>query len=357
MKRKTFILSMALIVIGMTWNGALHGTSAKKSTPIKNLIQKLEIGDPITYGNLTIIPVYSFGKKQKTNIFTLDEAFKNNWIKITEIDGGRVPEVRITNRTKHKIFLMGGEILSGCKQDRIVAGDVLLRPYSKDLKVPVYCVEHGRWNSVSESFYSKDNLGTYAMRAQAQTKAPSAQIGIWEKIASENKKLGVDTATSAYQAAYDKTEHRSKIRKIEKELQQIPFLNKDTIGVVIGLGGRIASVDVFADPVLFQRQWPKLLKSSALSSISIKRPGILSQQKAIEFFQYLINKEFISKTALDLGREFSLTDTLVIANALEYQAVILHLAGFPQETIGGKSAPAQDLEQRVRVIRTARQSH
>lgn len=339
------------IVMGMIRVAGIPDTYAKKTSPIKQLIQQLELGDPVFYGTLTIIPVYKTGRFSGSSVLTLEEALKNNWIKITELEGGRVPEVRITNRSKHKIFLMGGEILTGCKQDRILAGDVLLGPYTKNLKVPVYCVEHGRWNTVSEAFYSKDNLGTYYLRAQAQTKTPSAQSGIWAKIASENEKMGVSTATNAYQAAYDNIENKAKIRKIAEKMQQVPHLYEDTVGVVIGLGGRIVSADVFSDPNLFQRQWPKILKSSALSSIAVKQQKIISQKEAADFFRYLMNKDFATQPSLDLGTELSLTNSRVNVNALEYQTVVLHLAGFPREAMGTKDRPEQDREQRVRVIR------
>ena len=120
------------------------------------------------------------------------------------------------------IFLMGGEILTGCRQDRILAGDILLAPGTKDLLVPVYCVEQGRWTHVSQGFSSKKNLGTPALRARAQEKSPSAQSEIWGKIAEENSVMGVASATGAYQDAYDKEENRDRISRIEEKMADLP---------------------------------------------------------------------------------------------------------------------------------------
>lgn len=325
---------MALLVAGSMLGGSLAGslqTSAKGTNPVHDLIRVLEVGKPVNYGRLTVLPVYAKKIRNKTEFVTLEQAVKSHWIEITEVEGGRVPQVRISNRSRHMIYLMGGEILTGCKQDRILASDVLLAPGTKNLLVPVFCVEQGRWDYNSQSFYTKGNLGTYKLRADAQKKAPESQSEIWSKIAEENREMEVRTSTGAYQAAYDKMENKAVISKIEKEMSKIPELYTDTIGVVIGLGDRIVSVDIFANPYLFKKQWPKILKSSALASISAYKKGAVTQKKAVSFLESFMSKKFKQKPALDLGYEWIANDSTLNACAISYRYAVIHLAGFPQE--------------------------
>lgn len=310
--------------------------------PIQDTVRRLELGKAVSHGSLTIIPVYMDRVLDRSTYVTLEEALKNGWITITEVEGGRVPQVRISNLSKHPVFLMGGEILTGCRQDRILAGDILLAPGTKDLLAPVYCVEQGRWSHNSQNFFSKENLGTPALRAKAQEKSPAAQSEIWGQIAEENRVMGVSSATGAYQDAYDKEENRARISKIEEKMRDLPRLHDDTVGVVIGLGSEVISADIFANPDLFLRQWPKILKSSALSSIGSANGGLLDRSQAAEFLKSFLDRKYRSQSGLDLGVEYTSIDSDANIQALVYKDGVVHLAGFPQE------------EDRIKVIRDDR---
>ncbi|MCJ7679646.1 MAG: hypothetical protein MUP70_02875, partial [Candidatus Aminicenantes bacterium] len=299
--------------------------------PIERMIKAMEAGRPVHQGNLTVIPLYLSQVANKTEFITLDEAIDKNWIDITEMDGGRVPEVRISNRSKHIIYLMGGEILTGCKQDRILAGDVLLGPGTTDLIAPVFCVEHGRWTQQTSSFYSKKNIGTYALRSIAQQKSQSAQSAIWDHISEKNGEMAVTSATGAYQDAYEAEENKDKIQAIEKEMISIPSLNDDTVGVLIALGSRIVSADVFANPALFKKQWPKILRASALSSISSRDEGTIGRKEAVDFFNMFRGSSFRTKQGLDLGTEMEGSTETATIHALVSNNDVLHLAAFPKE--------------------------
>lgn len=338
----------ALLVL----TGCLGGpVQAEKKGPVPEFIRILEVGKPLSYRNLTVVPVYFSKSQNKTKYISLEEALKQKWIEITEMEGGRVPQVKITNHSKHMIYLMGGEILTGCKQDRILAGDILLAPGTKDLLVPVFCVEQGRWNFTSSNFYSKENLGTFKLRSMAQTKAHSAQSDIWNQIAAENRKMGVASDSSAYQAAYDKAENQEEIARIERTFQKVPHLYEDTTGVVIGLAGRIVSVDIFANEDLFKEQWPKILKSSALSSISSNLAGTITQKEAVELLKRFFDLDYTQKPGIDLGVEYVYSDPSLNINSLTHEDKVVHLAGFPQEPERIEIIKDGQQDQRVKVIK------
>ncbi|OGD17875.1 MAG: hypothetical protein A2W03_17745 [Candidatus Aminicenantes bacterium RBG_16_63_16] len=310
--------------------------------PVQAMVRRLELGRPVSHGNLTIVPVYLNRVLDRTRYATLEDALKNGWITITEVEGGRVPQVKISNLSKQLIFLMGGEILTGCRQDRILAGDILLAPGTRDLLAPVFCVEQGRWTHISQNFFSKQNLGTPALRARAQEKSPAAQSQIWGKIAEENEVMGVSSSTGAYQDAYEKDENRARIMKIEEKMSGIPRLHADTVGVVVGLGGEVVSADIFTNPDLFLKQWPKILKSSALSSLGSAKGGALDRNAAAGFLESFMGRKYRSQAGLDLGLEYSAIDSAANIQALVYNDATLHLAGFPQD------------EDRLKVIRDDR---
>lgn len=297
----------------------------------RKLIGKLEVGEAVYYENLTILPVYYIKPEAVSGYPTLDEALENNWLEITEVQGGRVPEVKITNRSDRYIFLLGGEILTGCKQDRIVGKDVLLGPKAKDVLVPVYCVEQGRWTHNSPQFYSKSNLGTYYLRSQAQMQLRSSQSNIWEHVSKSNRKMGVASRTNAYQELYDSPVVQRKIESYEKKMRDLPHMHKDTIGIVVGLGGKIVSADIFTSPAMFNKLWPKLLKSLAAAAISNDTKGSLGAEDAAEFLRKLYNKDFAKRSAVSEGVELYAVDDEINGNAIVFANEIIHLAVFTQD--------------------------
>jgi len=212
-------------------------------------------------------------------------------------------------------------------------------------------VEQGRWNFTSSNFYSKENLGTFKLRSVAQIKNPSAQSEIWNQIATENRKMGVTSDSSAYQAAYDKEENKAEILRIERTFQNVPHLYEDTTGVIIGLAGKIVSVDIFANEGLFKKQWPKILKSSALSSISCNLAGNITQKEAVELLKRFFDLEYIQKPGIDLGIEYTYTDQSLNINSLTQKDKVVHLAGFPQEKERASVIQESGRDERVKVIK------
>ncbi len=324
---------------------------AEAGREVKEFIKTLEVGEPVYYENLTIIPIYSTAVENTTACATLDEALEKGWLVVSELEGGRVPQVSITNNSKRYIYLMGGEILTGCRQDRILGRDVLIKPHSKNIVVPVYCVEQGRWDYQSEKFYSKSNLGTYDLRREAQTGAPSAQSTIWENIADASSRFMVSSQTDAYQEMYEAPEVKRRVQEIEQRFQNIPQLNADAIGVVVGIGSRIVSVDLFANPDLFRKLWPKLLKTSAFSALDCYQQGSITPEDAADFLRSLHAKHYIQKPAIDLGFEVSVIDGEVNANALVYRQATIHLAAFSQGYATQTPWQYRDEERRVPVMR------
>ncbi len=347
-KLKFRLVNLALVCL-FVFGGSPKGFS-QNAREIKSLIRNLEVGQPLFYENLTIIPIYNTRINNHIKYVTLDRALKKGWLEIKELDGGRVPEVQLSNKSNNHIYIMGGEILTGCKQDRIVGRDVLIKPKSRNILVPVYCVEQGRWNYESDNFYSQSNLGTYKLRSQAQIAGSEAQTRIWEGVSDMSRSLGVSSGTNAYQEIYEDKEVSKRVKKIERYIQSVPQLHSDTVGVVVGLGSKIVSVDIFANPYLFKALWPKLAKSSALSAVNESSTGTITQTDAAQFLRTLHDKTYIQKSAIDLGFELSVSDHSANINALVYAGSVIHLAGFSQDNNNKSYYQNHDRGRRIPVM-------
>ena len=334
--------------------GILVGAGSLVSMPassdeVATWLGELNVGQPVTRGGLTVFPIHRTLQAEKAPAtVTLERALDNGWLKIVERESGSVPEVLITNLSHRLIFIMGGEILTGCKQDRLMGRDILIRPHARKVVVPVFCVEAGRWTSSSHEFSSEKNLGTHRLRSMAQESSPEAQYKIWDTVASLNARAGVSSSTGAYQDAYRDEEIKKTVEETEKALELT--LRDDTAGVMIGIGGRIVSLDIFADPVIFRELWPKIRKSSVFAGLSEKEEAPVTGKHALSFLTEVAAQDYTPRRPVDIGSEIVSADGELSVSALSYQKMLIHLAAFPREESpewSMKQNSAQDIRQQV----------
>jgi hypothetical protein len=329
MNRAVFV---ATVVVGMLVS-AVWGFS-QSAEELQSFLARLQVGKPVTYRNLTVVPVSargSQGRDDPRSVLTLDQALELGVLEIREKDSGDVPWVVVSNHSDRRIFVMGGEILSGCKQDRIVARDVLIAPRRKRLLLPVYCVESGRWHHVSGEFKSEKNLGTYTMRAAAQDSSGNNQMEVWNKVAESNRKMGVRSDTEAYQDAFRSEEVARLVLDVEQKLKDLPSMEKGITGVIIAVGERIIGVDIFVSSELFQAMWPKIVKACVVAMSDYEQEAALSAEQAEQFLKALQWMRCQRRPGVDLGFEYfgELKDFTV--NTLVYEDTMFHLGAVAHE--------------------------
>lgn len=344
-----FLVKVAAGVLGVS---ALCAGPARAEHPedIQRFIQQLDVGDPVYFNNLTIIPVYTQRRADRRAYTTLDDALANGWLAISEIDGGQVPQVELNSYSTQAVYIMGGEIISGGKQDRIFGREVLLSPGARRVVVPVYCVEQNRWQYETDTFYSKQTLGTWNLRSTAQVAPEGAQAEIWGDISAAHRDMGVRSHTMAYQHAYEQKGVKEKVVDHERYFQRIPSLHPDTIGVVVGVGGQIVSVDLFSNPSVFQALWPKILRSSALSAVSSGKAGAVTQEDAAWFIRQLYDARYQRKSAIDWGAEFFAYEGVNV-NALVHKNAVVHLSAFSEGKGWKQTLSPPNTERRIPVMR------
>jgi hypothetical protein len=318
--------------VGTAW--AEDGGAGAASASFRAAMGKLVLGEQIRFEGLTIFPLsWKAGATVKLttgeSFLTLDEALKKGLLRIRELDSGDVPRLVVDNRADRPVFIMGGEVVTGGKQDRLIGGDVLIRPRARGVVIPVYCVEAGRWTQTSAQFATKQNLGTWKLRANAQAAAPAAQESIWGEVEKMQDKAGASSTTGAYQDIYEDKKVNARLAGLEKALKNIPHLAGGTAGVVCAVGGRVASMDVFADPALFERLWPKILRATALSAVTDDGVGSTTRREALAFIGQLSDCPLSEARGIDLGTDVKSVGGGITASALVRDGAVLHLAAFP----------------------------
>jgi hypothetical protein len=98
----------------------------------------------------------------------LEEAPGRGAVEITEVShGGSVPDLKLINKSDHKLLVVEGEELVGAKRNRIVNASFLIAGQT-EITIPVSCVEQGRWSYRLQKFASGEKVMPPSMRREHQ---------------------------------------------------------------------------------------------------------------------------------------------------------------------------------------------
>ena len=228
-----------------------------------------EAGAPVLAYNLAVVPLHTRKGPPYDDYTVLEEAQAAKKVSIRELDSdGTVRELRVHNRDERPLYLVGGELLLGGKQDRMVQNDVVLDPGERQ-RVPVFCVEQGRWDGQSLAFQPGLAVAHPDLRRAALF---SEQGAVWGEVARKSQVSGVSSPTGTYRRVFQDAALRQRIGKYLDEIQgQLPRDGR-LAGLAVALNGDLEVVDVFDSPKLYAKLERKLLASYVLAALE-KQPG------------------------------------------------------------------------------------
>jgi len=274
--------------------------------------------EPIRHGNLTVFPVVAARSYPTGEFMTLDEGLRSGDVVVTEAgnvqglirrhqvpvvrnDGAQVNRLVLVNNSKRPLLLLAGEIVSGGKQDRVIGKDRIVPPESDPVDLSVFCVEPGRWIATSNNFGASEALyggavngktlhAPMAMMAQpsvrAKAMADKDQGQVWAEVRKQQAAMETVEVTAAapevateiaQTSSYAKVNENAEVRKqvdavakpIEQNYQSLirQLRDRNAVGVVVAVNGRIIWADVFASTDLLEKYWPKLVRSYASEAV------------------------------------------------------------------------------------------
>lgn len=223
----------------------------------------LTLTSAVSNGNVTIYPVTSKKSSQKDldDMVTLDEAKRKGWVEIVERPDETVEELEVINNGPKAIFLMAGEVLLGGKQDRIVAKDTIVKP-GETVKVPVFCVDQGRWSG-GEKFAPSAKFAPSKVRKAASFEQDQGLV--WDNVAAANKSVSeVDPTLRASRGDSLKKSFDSqalKDREADAEEVTAEILKiKDVVGVVVMVNGKVQGFEYFGSNTFFGKALPSVMR-------------------------------------------------------------------------------------------------
>ena len=294
---------------------------------------------PIQSGDLTLFPVVrADGKASSVDQFlTLDEGLKSGEVEVTEAGkvrglvrprgavtpwryaGDQVNTLVLVNNSKRPLVLLAGEIVTGGKQDRVIAKDRIVPPGADPIDLSVFCIEHGRWTESSAKFATtaRNATGSFMVQPSVREQAMVAkdQQQVWNSVGGAistmsavaiagpsvdasggvirgepltsgpvttgpshgNSPTFIDGRASLGTTSYAKAMQMQAVSaKVDEEAaglvqsreQALATLRQEhAVGVVVAVRGEVIWADIFCDPELLARYWTKLVRSYAAEGL------------------------------------------------------------------------------------------
>ncbi len=286
--------------------------------------------EPIRHGNLTIFPVAGPRSHDTSQFVTLDEGLKSGDVVVTEAgnvrglirrhgtsilqhDSAEVNRLVLMNNSKRPLLLLAGEIVAGGKQDRVIGKDRIVPPESDPVDLSVFCVEQGRWVASSEKFGASGRMyggsgavgGTLMAQPSVRAKAMGEknQAAVWSEVAKQREAISADMAavpgaappvaltnTTSYARVMENEEVKRHVDEVaapmEHDYQSLirQLKDRNAVGVVVAMNGRVVWADVFASTELLEKYWPKLVRSYASEAVVTRSKGAeVSERQAQRF--------------------------------------------------------------------------
>jgi len=258
----------------------------------KGLSEKTKLLEPIQVESLTLTPIIKTdAKSERDALLVLDEAMDKKLVRIHEVDDGDVNNLTLTNKSDQPLFLLAGEVIIGGKQDRIIGSNTIV-PAKKTQTVPVFCVEHGRWDGTTKEFTTAKALAHGRLRGRANF---DTQSDVWAEVAAKNELRKTKSSTDTYRKVATQQSDGT-LAKWEKQvdtaLGKLPADAKNKlVGFAVAVNGKVATVDVFDSPALFKKLQAKLVRSYITDAIDVKKAAGAKAPTAADVLDFTADAE------------------------------------------------------------------
>ena len=300
---------------------------------VQEWIGKVEVGEGLHHQNLTLFPLYWRGE---TPVFEryrlLADAVEVKEAVIEEVsEGGDVPFLGVKNEGSKPILVPEGEILIGAKQNRVVNLTVLVAAKST-FKLPVSCVEQGRWHYESREFkpaaYAHPKLRDLKVKSAQRSRrafgeAVADQGAVWDEVDEHLDYFAAAAPTRDLAVGVEAAwEHAAEIRE---EIS----LPEDACGFMAAYGGKVVGLDLFDNPETMQKLWGRMSDAYFIEAARGRTEAAVTPKDAAEsFLEEVVEHLTEADQQPELGLELEVDDGEFSGSALFYEGAVCHLSAF-----------------------------
>lgn len=371
-------------------------TNGAVATAVRELIEGVRAGEPLRAGGLTLIPLLPAKEqvKRQSGYLPLEEALRRGVVAITEQARATVPELVATSTAETPVVLVGGEQVIGGLQNRVLNTTILVAAHVTQ-KIPVTCVEAGRWHDYSADFernpsYEASNEASgepsvsmdsnvaqgpgnatpvrqtaarafrsdeaaYAKLRRMHTKSVtnslssggghrSDQGAVWGEVYERMSSTGSFSPSNAMDTLYKTPERASKLKETVETLKR----PEGALGFVAAVGADVLGAEIFTDESLADAYWEKLARSYAVEALDAQAKSAGAGDDAVNEAVNVGEARLLAEAlAADiqvhpspgLGEDARLVGSHVSGAGLVYEGAVVHLSLFPEDATSGEGEP------------------
>jgi hypothetical protein len=315
----------------------------------------LRVGAPDVHGPLVVFPL--FGPPAVIEYVAFADGCANG-VLVKELAGGAsVNDLVVVNPTDVAVLLYEGEEVLGGQQNRTFDASVLV-PGGASVRVPVSCVEHGRWDGARHhetlrpapqaaypSLRRMKNAASGA-RVAAGLDARAEQSAVWAEVAAKSDRLDVASETGAMHDIYERRRHT-----LDRVAAAVSLRDGQT-GALAAIAGRVTVLDHVSRPDAFATLHRPLVQGYALDALEALGEGAPPPPPSVEqaraFVAELGRTLVTEHDGIGAGRDVRLAGRGPTGAGLVAGAELVQLTAFAGDDDHGGPAP------RTRIRRPSR---
>ena len=282
------------------------------------MMPTLHVGQGTHLGGLSVFPIWT-----NAPIVSGLATGRAARVQVAEREGSPVVgELVLKNEGAKPALLVAGELFEGGWQHRALNHDILLGA-GQQLVASVSCVEHGRWHGATAQVRRSRRAWMMVRSAQTIAHGDDRQHQVWERVSRYDTAFGA-SPTASYvdhlnrraapfaagddglgdgygdgQAQEAEAAEAAEATELAARVKNIRVLPGQR-GVLIGLGGQPAFLELFASPTGLRRHLPGLLEAAAIDAALLTAeptPG----RRARRFAGLLANAPIGDELGADAG--------------------------------------------------------
>lgn len=266
------------------------------------------LGAALSIDGVNVFPVYADMPQEAEPVRTLAEALTQKVVTVRELDpkdtnlvdtttqvvpgqqptptgaeappppvyGPAVNSIAVENKGDVPILLLAGTLISGGNQDRQIGEDALVPAHSV-MRVSVYCVEHGRWDSSRDGENTRGIFHVGAILTPTDIRYAGQyehnQQGVWLGVGVANvahsKSSASDTLNASVEANDVIRRRNALATKLGERLAEAPQV-EHVVGLGYSTGATHVTVRWFANPGLHPTFRDTLLQTIAFDALTTK---------------------------------------------------------------------------------------
>jgi len=292
------------------------------------LLPPIVVGSPLRHRALEVFPLFA-EPGQPVDYQLADEALGSATVAVQEVsDQGSVPELLVHNTGLSQVLFLEGEELRGAKQNRVLNTTVLI-PGQAQTRIPVSCVEQGRWHYAGKNFQTARTRSPssllYNLKASVTEslkttgRHTSDQRTVWADVAKTQASFGHQSATRALSDTYETLS--APLAEFQAEL---PY-PEGASGLAVAVAGQVVAVDLFDKPATCRQAWERLLSGFIVDALAGQATGQTEAASVEGLLQEARQAPWAEVKPIGAGQEYRVAFNGSQGSALTVRDTVVHL--------------------------------